>query len=258
MANRPQPRVSQVLFLIAAACWLAIRPRRPRRTLLWSAGLFAADLLAIPLVLRSKPVIDAAELETLDTSILLPLDRISLQVPVAHWERSRRWSDTLLRATVAIPFLLMCFRLVRRTIPTWLADYVWGHALTYTIYTFSPLGPAFVDKYRPIVYRSEAPPGLRLSGNNRNSQYSGHTGNAAFGAVFTSILVRRLFPDSPISAQVAFPATALGVGLLRIRAQKHFPTDVFFALAVGTVIAAVAASQVAVARPDYCTSFQRL
>ncbi len=240
MPNRPQPRLLQALFIAGAALRLAAGPRRPKRSLLWSAVLFAADLVAIPAILRAKPAISKAELKALDPGILPPLDRLALRLPVKDREAIRKSSDNLLRALVAAPALLLSDGKLRQRAAAWLQDYVWGHALTYTVYTFSPPGPAFSDKYRPVVYRSEVPAAERRRGNNRNSQYSGHTGNAAFACFFTARLLlrsRQIGTGSKLGLLGIATVPALILGSLRVRAQKHFPSDVLLASGIGALIA---------------------
>lgn len=236
MPNRPQPRLLQAVFVAGVGLWLASKPRRPARSLLWSALLLAADLAAIPGILRAKPRLSADELGILDPEEVPVPDRLALRLPVTNREAIRKSSDNMLRAMVAAPVLL----LPGRRASDWLLAYVWGHALTYTIYTFSPLGPAFSDKYRPIVYRGEIPEPERARGNNRNSQYSGHTGNAAFAAFFLAgMLYRRTGGGrlQDIFMTAVAGGTALLLGSLRVRAQKHFPTDVILATVIGAVIA---------------------
>jgi membrane-associated phospholipid phosphatase len=227
----------QAIFLAAAVLWLRKGRAAPRRPLIRSAALLLADLIAIPTILRAKPAITTAELQSLDASSIPGFDRFALQLPAHKRERIRRNSDMVLRLMVALPALLLCQSRFRHTAVRWLPDYIWGHALTYTVYTFSPLGPAFTDKYRPVVYRPEVPDVERMTGNNRNSRYSGHTGNAAFAGVFVARLLTAAAPRFrwPILAMGLLPP--LLVGSLRVRAQKHFPSDVLFATVVGAVIA---------------------
>lgn len=232
MSNRPQPRLLQVVFLAGAVLWLHTARRRPKRSLLWSALLLAADLVAIPAILRAKPPLQESELKALKAEGIGPIDQAALRLPVHDREAFRKRSDMLLRMLVAAPVALLASDPFRRTAAGWLQEYIWGHALTYTIYTFSPLGPAFSDKYRPVVYRKEIPVSERRNGNNRNSQYSGHTGNAAFAGAFLAAMLARHAPGSiPL---VLLPVA--GVAMLRVRAQKHFPSDVLMAGCIGGFI----------------------
>jgi hypothetical protein len=243
MPNRPQSRICQALFITGAALWIAGKHHRPQRSMLWSALLLAADLAAIPAILRAKPAIQDAEIDAIDQSAVPAIDRIALRLPIERREAIRKSSDQMLRLLVAAPLLFLFNKRLRHRAASWLQDYVWGHALTYTIYTFSPIGPAFVDKYRPIVYRSGAPLKERDKGNNRNSQYSGHTGNAAFASFFAARLFAQIQPANSGLKEAGFGLAALAaliLGSLRVRAQKHFPSDVLLAGGIGAAAAAAA------------------
>lgn len=239
MPNRPQPRLLQALFLAAGACWLASEPRRPKHSLAWSALLFAADLAAIPAILRAKPPISPEILRNPGPARLPAIDRPALRLPVADRHAAKKTSDAALRISVLLPALLLLHKPWRISSRNWLPDYVWGHALTYTVYTFGPLGPAFVDKYRPVVYRAEVPAAERENGNNRNSQYSGHTGSAAFAGVFIAAFLAKRSALTPASLLLPAILPAAIVGGLRVRAQKHFPSDVLLASCLGALFALV-------------------
>lgn len=88
---------------------------------------------------------------------------------------------------------------------------------------------------RPLAYGSSAPIEERLRGNSALSFFSGHTAGSFAAAVAMHQTLRRLHPGS------AFPYVVLGVGLAaasfigvsRVLAGDHFPTDVIAGAAVG-------------------------
>lgn len=97
---------------------------------------------------------------------------------------------------------------------------------------------------RPLVYSERAPVDEIMRGNSALSFFSGHTAGAfaVTWAMFAAL--ERLHPDS------AIPYVALAVGLTaasfigvsRVIAGDHFPTDVLIGAAVGTSVGIVVPS----------------
>ncbi len=202
-----------------------------------SAALLLADLYAIPAVLRGKLDMDADELAGIDPGLVPWMDRHVLSFAGERREHYRRISDRVLQALVAAPFLLLLNRNIRSEWKAYVTLFTWLHALTYTIYSFSPLGPAFVDKYRPVVYFPDLPDAIRNLGNNRNARFSGHTANGACAAIFMAKVYNDYHPQSSLPEKglrylLAFGAPLL-LGWLRMKSLKHFPSDVLQAIAIG-------------------------
>jgi hypothetical protein len=204
---------------------------------IFSLLLFAADIYAIPAVLRGKSLIAEDELAGVGTKLV----RLSQQVALRYDPKKRhhyQWlSDRVLGGIVALPLLLLGDRRLRSDWEDLGILYLWLHAVTYTFYSFSPLGPAFVDKYRPIVYYNSLSLDERGKGNNRNARYSGHTGSAACSTFFMAKVYSDYHPDMDRAEQVGLYAMAamppLLLGWLRTKALKHFPSDVLLAIAIG-------------------------
>ena len=227
----------------------AIRPRRrankgrekyavqPLRLAIVSAVLLTADVWAIPKMLRGKKRIGKDELDMLKADLVPRLDRAALSYEGARAEHYRRISDRVLTGIVAAPLLLFADARIRRDRQSVAALYVWAHAVTYTLYSFSPLGPAFVDKYRPIVYYSNVADALRAPGNNRNARFSGHTAAAACAAFFAAKIYNDYHPEEAAVVKagryLAAYLPALLLGWLRTKALKHFPSDVLVAIIIG-------------------------
>lgn len=91
---------------------------------------------------------------------------------------------------------------------------------------------------RPLAYGTTAPLEERLRGNSSLSFFSGHTAGSFAAAVAMFQTMRRLHPSS------AVPYVVLGVGLAaasfigvsRVLAGDHFPTDVIAGAAVGVSV----------------------
>ncbi len=209
----------------------------PLRCSLLSAVMLLADFWAIPAVLRGKAIIDTEEAAGIQQAAVPWIDRHALSFNGAEAAHYRIISDRVLMSLVAMPFLLLLKRQARRDWRSLGALYAWGHALSYTIYSFSPLGPAFVDKYRPVVYYTALPEAIRNPGNNRNARFSGHTANGACAAFFLAKVYndyhpRSTAPEKGLRYLLAFGAPLL-LGWLRMRSLKHFPSDVIQAVVIG-------------------------
>ncbi len=209
----------------------------PVQSLLLSVGAFAADLYAIPAVLRNKPAISSGELTLLSPEKVPAYDHVALTQDANNRAANQKISDQLLHGTIAACALLLLLRPFRKDFNKLFLLYAQAHALTYTIYTFSPIGPAFQSRYRPVVYYPVVADDERGRGNNRNSRYSGHTGNAAVATFFMAGLLGNHYFRSSRSGRWLLYALAclppLSVGCYRVKALKHFPSDVLMAMLIG-------------------------
>jgi membrane-associated phospholipid phosphatase len=90
---------------------------------------------------------------------------------------------------------------------------------------------------RPYVYNAAAPYDLKLESDARRSFISGHTSVSTTACFFGATLFQHYYPKSRLRPWVWAGAAVLpaGVGLARIRAGKHFPTDVLAGYAVGAL-----------------------
>ena len=97
------------------------------------------------------------------------------------------------------------------------------------------LGKAVFARKRPVLYTDDAVEIIGARGVRR-SMPSGHT--AAAFALATSYLLQMRGRDANLPAWLV-TATAAGVGVLRVVAGRHFPSDAVAGAAVGVVSAVV-------------------
>jgi len=98
------------------------------------------------------------------------------------------------------------------------------------------LNSALINLYN---YNPDAPLDIKLRKSSRYSFYSGHVATTAYFSFTTAQLYSDLHPQSNLRPYVWAAATLLpaAVAYGRMRAGKHFFTDVLIGFAAGTAIA---------------------
>lgn len=151
-------------------------------------------------------------------------------------------SDVFLRSSIIPPLVLLFDR------PT--ANDERGIQALMTLETFILVGGVtnitkrIVRRPRPFMYNDDLfkfPLEMRRTKNARLSLFSGHTSITAAMYYFTASTFSEYYPDSNWkpwvwSASISIPAIT---GFLRVKAGKHFPTDVLIGYAVGAFIGGV-------------------
>ena len=98
---------------------------------------------------------------------------------------------------------------------------------------------ALVGRYRPVLY-TESGRSVANVASNQRSWPSGHSATAAALAMSYFLTHKRLNRDSSTEWRVwAIAAGAFGVGVFRMAAAKHYPSDVLSGFAAGVATAAV-------------------
>ena len=187
--------------------------------------------------LRSKPAISDETLLRLQNSAVGRLDRWGLEQDALKRFRSEEASDYVFNGSMLLPVTLFVAKKFRKD---WLdigVLYLQAHALSAFTYAFSPVGPYFIDRYRPVAYYEELSFEDRRFGNNRNSFFSGHVSTTAVGTFFFTKVLSDYNPQwTGGHRAIAFTLAALPpafVAVQRVRALKHFPTDTVAGLGVG-------------------------
>jgi membrane-associated phospholipid phosphatase len=108
---------------------------------------------------------------------------------------------------------------------------------TFCLYDFSPFGPAWQNKLRPVVYYDQYPTEDRRQGNNRNSFYGGHVANAAAASFSAAKILNDYHPEFSSGTKYMLYGAAtlppMAVAYLRTRALKHFPSDNLVGMLIG-------------------------
>lgn len=167
-----------------------------------------------------------------DRSAVPPIDRVALD----RWDmRAHRTSNVLVAGTAA-GAVLSGFLVQKGRSPL-----VPGAITLQTVLLTSGLTNVvkeWVARPRPYAYGEKAPEHLRDADEARLSFWSGHTANTAALAFSTAAMIDR--SNAPAGARAAAWVGAgllpAAVGLLRVKAGRHFPTDVLVGCAVGAAL----------------------
>ncbi len=150
-------------------------------------------------------------------------------------------TDKLLLASFASPFFLLLDRPGRKNFDQMALIVFEGAMINSGLINLTKV---LVRRPRPYNYNSDAPLDTKLKKSSRYSFFSGHSATTAYFSFTTAKLYNDLYPNS-----AARPYVWLGAALLpaavsygRMRAGRHFLTDVLVGTAVGTVIAIVVPS----------------
>jgi len=103
----------------------------------------------------------------------------------------------------------------------------------FTLFTKAAFG-----RYRPYSYNPTVDLEFKLNPTTRRSFFSGHVSQVASMSFFTATIFDDLYPDSKFKYLVwmgAISAPAI-TGYLRVKAGRHFPTDVIVGYGVGALI----------------------
>lgn len=181
---------------------------------------------------KKIPPLTLEEISTLNREDILAIDR------GATYNRSvfaRKFSDQLLITSIATPLFLLADRRSRLdfdkiglfTLQTLLVN----SALT-------DLTKVLVKRKRPYVYNEFTDINRKLSKKARLSFFSGHTSTVTSMYFLTAKLYADYYPNSKWkgvvwSTAILVPATT---GLLRVKAGKHYFTDVLTGFLVGATI----------------------
>jgi membrane-associated phospholipid phosphatase len=179
-------------------------------------------------------------LKPLTPSQLANLDRT--QVPAFDRGATYNWShgyatasDVLMYSSFAAPFTLLSAEQVRK-------DFGKLSLITAEVFLINigltNLLKQTVKRNRPYTYNPNVPEHVKLEKDARNSYFSGHTSVTASMYFMTATMYADYFPDSnwkPVVWSVSAIIPAI-TGIFRVKAGKHFWTDVLTGYAVGALV----------------------
>ena len=144
-------------------------------------------------------------------------------------------SDYIKNGISLIPFTLFLSKQGRENTNELLIMYTEVLALNNTITLFTKNA---VGRYRPYAYNPDVSLDIKFTATTRRSFFSGHVSQVSSVSFFTAKVFNDLYPESNFrylvwAGAVAAPAIT---GYLRVKAGRHFPTDVIVGYGVGAFI----------------------
>lgn len=183
------------------------------------------------LIGKEKTDYTIPELEALDKEDLFFADRFAAGY---YSESLSKASDYPFYSSFALPFALLFDDSINNHSGQVIGLYIESLATTSAIFTITA---GLVDRPRPLVFSEDAPLERRLRKTSKRSFYSGHVAASATALFFAAKVYSDFHPDSKLrpylwTAAFAIPA---GVGYMRLRAGKHYLTDIILGYGLGAL-----------------------
>lgn len=172
-----------------------------------------------------------------DIKLLDPLNVNAFDRPTTRkWnEKAHRFSDITLHSSFFSQFALAFDKNSRDEVGTVGVMMLETALLTNGI---TNIFKGTVKRKRPFTYNDMAPLEKKTARNGRYSFFSGHASNSASYSFLTAKIFTDNNPGSKWNPYVWTAAATLPAvtSLLRVKAGKHFPTDVIVGYAVGAAV----------------------
>jgi membrane-associated phospholipid phosphatase len=189
--------------------------------------------------IANKSDVTPAEILSLNRNNFTAIDRWALEQDPSNRSYYENLSNNVTGGAIVFPILTMLDHNIRQDWLDVALMYAETQIMVNTIYIYSPLGPAFQNRFRPVVYYDAlANTNVRMEGTTRNSFYSGHTASAASATFFAAKIFCDYHPELGWKKYLFYGAAAIPpliVGYLRIKALTHFPSDVLVGFGVGAL-----------------------
>lgn len=234
MTNAPSALIRSFLILLLLALPVASQAVYKSDTagdLLLSGGGIALFSLGHYLEHRVKPL-TSGEIAQLSPDRLNRFDRLATR----RWSpRAGRVSDWLQFGSIAAPLALYGSENVRREAGRFGLMYLQTLVVNNG---FTRVFKGLFRRTRPYVYRSDVTLEEKITREARLSFYSGHTSTAFSMLVFGAKAYREFHPGSARESYIwgATLSVASVVGILRVMAGRHFPSDVLVGALAGTLV----------------------
>lgn len=181
---------------------------------------------------KKRDAITLSDLQLLDRMNISNFDRSATY----NWNpKAAKWSDAIMYTTMASPILFLAGERSRKDF--WTASAISAEVfLLNTGITY--LTKELVQRKRPYTYNPDAPFEKKLEKGSTQSFFSGHTSSVASMGFSFAMMHSYYYPNSRIKPLVWFAAAVLpmATAILRVRAGKHFWTDVIIGYGVGATI----------------------
>ncbi|MCB0572772.1 MAG: phosphatase PAP2 family protein [Phaeodactylibacter sp.] len=209
----------------------------------WASGSIVAVGVVSNVIgqprLNDRPPLSDATLQRVAASRVNSFDSWALRQDAGRRGEAHETSDIMLYSSLFLPAALFLDKEIRHDWAPVALLYLEAQSVNTMLYAWGPFGPTLVTRYRPAVYYEELPTEGRNFGGMRNSFYSGHVGSTATSTFFTARVLADYHPEWGGKRALLYGIAALPpalVGYFRIRALRHFPSDVLVGGLVGATV----------------------
>lgn len=200
---------------------------------LLGAGILTTGV-SIYLDRRVEPLIED-QIGILAIDNIAGFDRYSTR----HYsQRAHQFSNITALTSLTFPFALLLDKPNRNHTGEILLITMEGALINAGLINFTK---TLVRRPRPFVYNGEAPLELKLRQEARYSFFSGHTAVSSYFTFAGAQMYSDIYPDSPHKGTVWATAAVLPLltGYGRMRAGKHFLSDVLVGYGVGALLGVI-------------------
>ncbi len=197
-----------------------------------------ANFFGIPQSLNKKEI-SPSEIQALNRDYINGIDNWALRGDPTKIATFENYSNYTIAASVLLPGFLLLDTQIKRDWLDVLLMYAETMSIAPNIYEWTPLGPTFQNKFRPLTYYDQLTYNQKKSGENRNSFYSGHVATVAASTFFMVKVYSDYNPEVGNNKYLLYGAATvppLILGYFRVKGLKHFPSDVMVGLGMGALI----------------------
>lgn len=199
-----------------------------------TAAMFTASVIGFD-KMKDKDRLSVSKINGLKESDIWGIDRVSLRQDASYRFKAQDISDIGLNISLALPALLAIDDKIRKEWLDLLFIYFETQATTNIFYVYG--SAMWTKRIRPYVYYDDVPLEEKLESGATDSFFSGHIANVAAATFFMAKVYTDFHPEIGNKKWWLYGAALIPpafVGVMRIKALKHFPTD----LVVGTLVGA--------------------
>lgn len=195
-------------------------------------GTSVMMILGGELIEHRRGDITVADIDNLNSSSILGFDS---KVVENFSDQASRTSDIFKDGILVVPFSFFLASRGRENAREIFLMYCEVGAINFGL---TRLVKGATGRYRPYAYNPDVDLSLKLSPTTRRSFFSGHVSHVTSLSFFTASIFEDLYPDSNMKYVVwtgALAAPAI-TAYLRVKAGRHFISDVVVGYAVGGAI----------------------
>lgn len=195
---------------------------------------FTTNALGLKL-LDNRSKVNESDLNFINKSDVPNFERWILNQNVDRFDFWHNQSDLIMRSSLLLPAVFLANKRIRNQWLDYSLMYLKAQAFSANFYTLGV--PQFYRKNRPLLYYDELPINQRTGVRLSNSFYSGHVSVTATSMFFMASVYKDLYPNRNQIIPLTVATLTTGyVAMGRIKAGKHFLTDVVSGAIVGGFI----------------------